>query len=52
MYGTEVHQKKIVLDGNMREAVLNPGPTKPPISEPGFTTDVRNLGLLYRKVKP
>ena len=33
----------------MREAVLNPGPTKPPISEPALTTDVRNLGLPKRK---
>ncbi|KAF8260615.1 alpha/beta-hydrolase [Lactarius quietus] len=39
IYGMEIHQKNITLDGNMREAVVNPGPTTPPISGPGFTID-------------
>ncbi|KAH9055591.1 alpha/beta-hydrolase [Lactarius vividus] len=39
IYGIEVHEKTIVLDGNMREAVVNPGPTRLSFSSPILTTD-------------
>jgi soluble epoxide hydrolase/lipid-phosphate phosphatase len=39
MYGIEVHQKNIALEGNMREAIVNPGPTRSPISKPALTID-------------
>jgi soluble epoxide hydrolase/lipid-phosphate phosphatase len=38
VYRLEVHQKNMTLDGNMREVVVNPGPTTP-ISGPAFTID-------------
>lgn len=39
IYQFETHQKNITLDGNMQEAVVNPGPTRPPISGPVLTID-------------
>ncbi|KAI9434442.1 alpha/beta-hydrolase [Lactarius indigo] len=39
IYDIEVHEKSIVLYGNMREAVINPGPTRPPKSRPPLTID-------------
>lgn len=47
----EVHQKNITLEGNMREAIVNPGPTRPPFSKPALTTDVRNFWFGYRNAE-
>jgi soluble epoxide hydrolase/lipid-phosphate phosphatase len=39
IYGIDVHQKNIALEGNLREAIVNPGLTRPPFSRPPLTID-------------